>query len=246
MEGSRGGFPLANLESPVRGCARTSRAYQQPRRAVRPCAWLLPRHPTKPRGVCLAWPEQLPPGNVAGQAGAAPRPGLSTKMGLPNPRQRCPAAERYGKSPSVLKKAPLQHLKSSFLANKMFTFKIIIIKKRIPALGHSVKWLQAHSSVCPLPSPSPNPATSPALYSRRVTDSPRSMLISVLNKHISPGLLGRARCQHLAGRQKGQTSPDRHRFVFSSVSAVPRELGEGWDVALGKGSGQGLFCIFLL
>lgn len=141
-----------------------------------------------------AWPgrSSFPPGNVAGRAGAAPHPGLSTKMGLPNPRQRCPAAERYGKSPSVLKKAPLQHLKSSFLANKMFTFKIIIIKKRIPALGHSVKWLQAHSSVCPLPSPSPNPATSPALYSRRVTDSPRSMLISVLNKHIGPGLRGKS------------------------------------------------------
>lgn len=114
-------------------------------------------------------------------AGAAsPRERGRMSWGCPTPQDQhqagasksAPTLSDCGKGPSALKEAPFQHLKSSFLANKMFIFKIIIIKKRIPASGHSVKWLQAHSSMCPLPSPGPNPATSPALYSRRVTDRP--------------------------------------------------------------------------
>jgi len=121
-------------------------------------------------------------------------------------------------------------------------------KKRIPALGHLAKWLQAQPSVCPLPSPAPKPAAAPALYSGRVSDRPRSMLVLVLNKHIGPIRRGRASCRLLADWQRGgklcQTSIS-WQYILSPIGTVAREPGKRWDVAVRRVWGHELFCIFL-
>jgi len=59
---------------------------------------------------------------VPSGAGAAPHTGLRALPRPPNPLRSCLPARRCGRGPSVLKKAPFQHLKCSFLTNKMFIF----------------------------------------------------------------------------------------------------------------------------
>lgn len=136
FEGSRGGFPLVGCyrfrasptpqPSHLSGTSLTGRSHAAPRcrRTVRLAAARAPhkamQDPCCPAGAAVLPP--LPPGTAGGRAGAAPRSALSTQPGPPHPlRSRLPA-EGYGKNPSVLKKAPFQHLKYSFLTNKMFVF----------------------------------------------------------------------------------------------------------------------------
>lgn len=83
----------------------------------------------------------------------------------------------------------------------------------------------------------PDPSAAPALYSRRVTDRPWSMLIWVLNKHTGAGLLGRERCRNPADRQR-ETNFAKQAFL-SNISLFCNLFPFSQHYAMGAGQKLG-------
>lgn len=124
---------VTHLEPPV--CCRvhgSQARYEQPgpaqhHDAVGLCVSLLPARPAKPCGIHAAWPKQLfsllfLPVPLQEKLGPPHAPGSAPSQVLQMPSKAAWLQRVTGKAPSVLKKAPFQHLKYSFLTNKMFIF----------------------------------------------------------------------------------------------------------------------------